>query len=74
MTTIPQALESIYSSLSNDNDNLDTHIATLKSALAEQGTNTVEVDTAQLAQQNRQGRKYMQSYFKQRGVLVTFTK
>lgn len=70
---LAQALENIYSSLSNDNAELDTHIAALKKLLAAQGTNEVEVDTSQLAQQNRQGRKMMQSYFKQRGVVVTFT-
>ena len=67
-------LENIYTSLNNGNEGLDAHIAALKNALAAQGMKEVAVDTAKLAQANRQGRKTMQSYFKQRGVLVTFPK
>ena len=69
---VKDALESIYQSLMNNNDNIDAHIATLKEALAASGEKEVEVDTSRLAQNNRQGRKMMQSYFKKRGVSVTF--
>lgn len=73
MTMTPdQALEHIYTSINNNNEDIDLHIANLKSALAASGTSTVAVDTARLAQPNRQGRKMMQAYFKKRGVVVTF--
>lgn len=65
-------MEEIYHSLHNDNENLDAHIATLKKALAEEGKSSVEVDPTRISQPNRQGRKMMQSYFKKRGVTVTF--
>jgi hypothetical protein len=70
--TVEQALEDIYASLQNDNDNIDAHIATLKAALAGSGKKQVEIDPARLAQNNRAGRKMMQSYFRKRGVEVTF--
>jgi hypothetical protein len=73
MTTLntAQALENVYLSLENNNHEIDTHIAALKTTLGD--TKTVVVDAARLAQNNRQGRKLMQSYFKKRGVIVTFT-
>jgi hypothetical protein len=67
-----EALENIYTSLNNDNEDIDLHIAKLKDALAPE--KTVTVDAARLAQNNREGRKMMQSYFKKRGVIVTFKK
>ena len=73
MSTVATALDNVYASLANDNADIDTHIASLKSALTAEGKTSVEVDSSKLAQPNRQGRKYMQSYFKQRGVVVTFT-
>lgn len=69
---LEQALENIYTSLQNDNDNLDQHITALKTTLAASGTNSVTVDPARLVQPNRQGRKLMQAYFRQRGVIVNF--
>lgn len=69
--TVDQALENIYASLQNDNEDIDNHIAALKTALGPD-TKTVQVDTARLVQNNRQGRKMMESYFKKRGVIVTF--
>jgi hypothetical protein len=75
MTTpsIEQALENIYTSLQNDNDDIDNHIARLKTALAPTGRREIAVDPARLVQNNRQGRKMMQSYFKKRGIIVTFS-
>lgn len=70
--TLEQALENIYTSLHNDNADIDLHIAQLKSALPPGSGNTVTVDPARLVQNNRQGRKMMQAYFKKRGVIVTF--
>lgn len=74
MSAVTQAMEAIYASLRNDNENIDAHIATLKKSLAAEGATSVEVDPTRLFQANRQGRKMMQSYFKQRGVVVTFPK
>lgn len=71
--TVEQALENIYASLAHDNDDIDNHIAGLREALARQGGGkTVSVKAGRLPQNNRQGRKMMQSYFKKRGVDVTF--
>ncbi|HYD18525.1 MAG TPA: hypothetical protein VEF76_08610 [Patescibacteria group bacterium] len=70
--TVEQALEAVYTSLMNDNQDIDQHIDGLKAALATAGQKEVTVEPARLAQNNRQGRKMMQSYFKKRGVNVTF--
>ncbi|MBI1214992.1 MAG: hypothetical protein GC185_04130 [Alphaproteobacteria bacterium] len=70
--SIEQALENVYASLINDNHDIDLHIDALKSAMAAEGKKSVEVEPARLAQNNRAGRKMMQSYFKKRGVAVTF--
>jgi hypothetical protein len=56
----------------NDNEDIDTRIDQLKAALKAEGRRDVTVDPARLAQNNRQGRKMMQSYFKRRGVMVNF--
>ena len=74
MTALPleQAIENIYTSLMNDNQDIDQHIETLKESLKAAGQKSVEVEPARLAQNNRAGRKMMQSYFKKRGVTVTF--
>ena len=69
---LEQVLENIYSSLQNDNDNIDDHIKELKAVLASSGSKSAEVDAARLVQNNREGRKRMQSYFKKRGVIITF--
>lgn len=71
--TLEQALENIYTSLHNDNENIDAHISDLKTLLKEKGEKSVTVDAARLVQNNRQGRKMMQSYFKKRGVVVEFS-
>ncbi len=70
--SLEQALENVYQSLRDDNLDIDTHIAALKAAAAAAGKKEVEVDTSKLVQNNRQGRKMMQSYFKKRGVTVVF--
>lgn len=69
---ISAALETIYASLHNNNEDLDNHILSLKILLRAQGETSVEIDPAKLIQPNRQGRKLMQSYFKQRGVIISF--
>ena len=70
--TVKEALENIYTSLDNDNDDIDNQISNLKSALKDAGEKSIEVDPERLAQNNRQGRKVMQAYFKKRGVVVKF--
>lgn len=71
--TSEQALENIYVSLKNNNEGLDAHILALKIALYAKGTKTIAVDTTKIPEPNRQGRKLMQSYFRKRGIEVTFT-
>jgi hypothetical protein len=69
---VPQAIENIYTSLHAGNQDLDQHIATLKAALAAAGQKEAVFDPARLAQNNRHGRKLMQAYFRQKGVVVAF--
>ena len=70
--TVSEALEQIYASLANDNAEIDARIRDLKTALAAEGVKAAVVEPTRLAQNNRQGRKMMQSYFKKRGVTVVF--
>ena len=72
-TTVAQAIENIYASLRADNADIDAHIATLKAALAREGIKQAVFDPSKLVQNNRQGRKLMQAYFRQRGVSVSFS-
>lgn len=71
-TTVSEAIDAIYASIRADNADLDTHIASLKAAMARAGAKEAVFDPAKLAQNNRQGRKLMQAYFRQRGVTVSF--
>lgn len=66
------AIEAIYTSITNDNEDIDLHIAALKNAMAEAGETQATFAPDRLSQNNRQGRKVMQSYFKKRGVKVVF--
>ena len=70
--TVNEAIDAIYASIRADNADLDTHIAALKAALAREGAKEAVFDPTKLAQNNRQGRKLMQAYFRQRGVTVSF--
>jgi hypothetical protein len=70
--TVSQAIEAIYASLRNDNEEIDAHIAALKSAMAREGVREATFETGKLVQPNRQGRKLMQSYFRKKGVAVGF--
>lgn len=70
--TVAEALEDIYTSLANDNVELDERIKAVKAALAAEGLKELVVEPGRLAQNNRQGRKLMQSYFKKKGVTVSF--
>ncbi len=71
--TLSQAIDNIYASLNNNNEEIDLHIAALKAAMTREGVREAVFETAKLAQSNRQGRKIMQSYFKKRGVAVAFS-
>ena len=71
--TVADAINRVYESLQADNADIDAHIATLKAALAREGIKQAVFDPTKLAQNNRQGRKLMQAYFRQRGVSVSFS-
>ncbi len=70
--SMEEAMEAVYTSLANDNEDIDRHISNLKAAMAAAGEKTARVKTARLMHNNRSGRKMMQSYFRQRGVTVEF--
>ncbi len=70
--TVAEAVEAIYAALKDDNRDLDLHIGALKAAMAGEGAKEVVLDPSRLAQNNRQGRKLMQSYFRKKGVSVGF--
>ncbi|MFN3826801.1 MAG: hypothetical protein ACK4NR_04170 [Micavibrio sp.] len=67
-----QALENVYQSLNNNNEDIDEHIRVLKEVLPVEAKATILVNSERLPQNNRQGRKMMQSYFKKRGLTVQF--
>ncbi|WP_421950325.1 hypothetical protein [Pelagibacterium sp.] len=71
--TVSQATDAIYTSLENDNEDIDLHIAALKAAMAREGVAEAVFETSKLAQPNRQGRKLMQAYFRKKGVATSFT-
>ena len=70
--TIEQATEAIYTSLANDNEDIDVHIANLKDAMKANGLSEATFNPERLSQNNRPGRKTMQTYFKKRGVKINF--
>lgn len=67
------AIEAIYTSIRNDNEDIDVHIAALKGAMEREGVKQATFETSKLAQPNRQGRKLMQAYFRKKGIAVDFT-
>jgi len=71
--SLNQAIDNIYESIKNDNEELDIHIAALKAAMAREGVKEAVFEPGKLAQSNRQGRKIMQSYFRKKGVTVSFS-
>ncbi|WP_269586143.1 hypothetical protein [Roseibium sp. Sym1] len=70
--SVAAATDRIYQSLQADNEDIDRHIADLKSALKRESLKEAVLDPARLVQNNRSGRKLLQAYFRQRGVKVTF--
>lgn len=71
---IDQAMEDVYASINNNNEDIDARIRALKEALQGEGKKEAVFKPDRLAQNNRQGRKMMQTYFKKRGVIVAFEK
>lgn len=71
--TYSQAIDAIYASIRNDNEDIDLHIAALKDAMAREGIKEATFETGMLAQPNRQGRKLMQAYFRKKGIAVGFS-
>ncbi|WP_375451006.1 hypothetical protein [uncultured Devosia sp.] len=71
--TLTAAVDNIYASLASGNEDLDGHIVALKSVLSRDGIKEAVFEPARLAQNNRQGRKLMQAYFRKRGVTVSFS-
>lgn len=69
---VKAALEAVHAALNDNNQGLDGCIAALKAALAQAGQKTVTMDQTRLPQNNRQGRKMLQTYFKKRGVVVEY--
>lgn len=72
--TIEQTIEAIYTSLDNDNEDIDLHIANLKNAMTKNDVTEAVFKTDRLPINNREGRKTMLAYFKKRGVKVSFEK
>lgn len=70
--SMDDATKAIYASLERDNEDIDLHIQNLKEAMSAYGVTEAKFDPARLVQNNRAGRKMMQSYFKKRGVKVSF--
>jgi hypothetical protein len=71
--TVSAAIEAIYTSIRNDNEDLDLHVAALKGAMAKEGVKEAVFETSKLAQPNRQGRKLMQAYFRKKGIDISFS-
>ncbi len=71
---IEQAIEAIYTSLENDNEDIDLHISNLKNVIKGSDVKEATFKSERLPINNREGRKTMQAYFKKRGVKVNFEK
>lgn len=70
--TLEQAIDNIYASLKADNADLLDHISALKAVMVREGVKEAVFEPSKLAQNNRQGRKLMQSFFRKKGVTVSF--
>jgi hypothetical protein len=70
--TLTEAIDNIYTSLRENNADIDVHIAALKAAMAKEGAKEAVFNPAKLAQNNRQGRKLMQAFFRQKGIKIDF--
>ncbi len=70
--SVKAALEAVHAALNDNNVGLDACILVLKTALHQAGEKTVSMEPTRLPQNNRQGRKMLQTYFKKRGVIVEY--
>ena len=70
--TTEQALEGVYEALASDNKDIDLHIDRLRAVLKSTGQKEAVLDPSRLFQNNRDGRKTLQAYFRRRGVKVVF--
>ena len=70
--TVTEAIDNVYGSLRDDNRDIEQHVAALKAALAREGRKEAVLDPGRIAQNNREGRKRLQAYFRQKGVFVSF--
>lgn len=70
--TLSEAIDAIYASLKADNKDLLVQIAALKAVMARDGVKEAIFDPTKLAQNNRQGRKLMQAFFRQKGIKIDF--
>jgi hypothetical protein len=70
--TLNEAIDNIYASLREDNKDLLVHMTALKAAMAREGAKEAIFEPAKLAQNNRQGRKLMQAFFRQKGIKIDF--
>ncbi len=71
--SLQQAIDNIYASLKADNAELLERIAELRAAMAREGVKEAVFEPAKLAQNNRQGRKLMQAFFRNHGIIVSFS-
>ena len=71
---IEHSIEEIYTSLNNNNEDLDLHIENWKEAMKKNEVKEALFKTGRIPVKNREGRKTMQAYFKKRGVKVGFEK
>lgn len=72
-TPLQSAIEGVYTSLHNNNIDLDQAIAALKRVMIQEKIKEVSFEPKRLAQNNRSGRKLMQAYFRKRGIAVCFS-
>lgn len=70
--TLSEAIDNIYASIKADNKDLLEHMTALKAAMAREGAKEAIFDPTKLAQNNRQGRKLMQAFFRQKGIKIDF--
>lgn len=69
---VKQAWDAVYQSLNANNEGIDAAIVNLKAAIEASGAKVAVAEKSRLAQNDRPGRRMMQSYFKKRGVTVEF--
>lgn len=71
-SALATVLDEVYASLHDNNKGLDDKILALKTALHTAGKKSIAMKKDRLPNNSRPGRKMLQTYFKKRGVVVTF--